>query len=138
MPQTITVKLPDDTLQRYQRGADAAHKPLEEFVTERLADAAPPFDEDLPAPLARALRELETLDDEALWQVVRSKLSSEKQARYDFLLEKNSRGTIGPEEEKELRELGEEARRLTLKKAHALMLLKWRGVEVPAPDEMPE
>ena len=36
MAQTITLHLPEETLQRYQQGAAAARKPLEEFLVERL------------------------------------------------------------------------------------------------------
>ena len=42
MPQTITLQLSDETLRRYQRGALAARKVLDQFLVERLADAAPP------------------------------------------------------------------------------------------------
>jgi hypothetical protein len=43
------------------------------------------------------------------------------------LLTKNSRGTITDREKETLHALGEQARLLTLKTAHAYMLLKWRG-----------
>jgi len=43
--------------------------------------------------------------------------------------------TIRRHEEK-LHAPGEEARRLTLKKAYAYMLLKWRGHDVPSPEEL--
>lgn len=131
MTDTITLALPDDTLQRYQRGAVAARKPLEEFLVERLVEAKPPLPTDLPSPFADDLAILETLNDEALWQVAKSQLSVNDQKLYDRLLEKNSSGTITPAETKTLQALGDEARRLTLKKAHAFMLLKWRGHDLP-------
>ena len=56
MAQTVTLELSDETLQRYQRGATAAHKQLAEFLAERLMDAVPPLPDDLPSPLREALQ----------------------------------------------------------------------------------
>lgn len=131
MTQTVTLKLSEETLHRYQRSAAAVHKEVEDFIIERLEEAAPPLADDLPSPLQEALQQLESLDDEALWTVAKSELPPEQQRQYTRLLNKNSQGTLKPEEQKTLAALGEEARRLTLLKAHAYMLLKWRGHELP-------
>ena len=136
MAQTITLHLPDETLQRYQRGATAAHKLLEEFLVERLMEAIPPLAHDLPSPLHEELKALEELDNEALWQVAQSQLPPAHQRQYSRLLTKHSRGTITDREKETLHILGEEARLLTLKTAHAYMLLKWRGQRVPTPQEL--
>jgi len=136
MAQTITLHLPDETLQRYQQGASAARKQLEEFLVERLLEAAPPLAADLPSPLSEELRLLEHLDDDALWRVVRSQLPPARQRLYSRLLTKQSRGTITTREQVTLRTLGEEGRLLTLKKAHAAMLLRWRGHNLPAPEAL--
>jgi hypothetical protein len=138
MTDTVTLALPDDTLKRYRRGAIAARKPLEEFMIERLVEAKPPLPTDLPSPLNEDLAVLEMLGDETLWQVAYSRLSDSDQNRYSELLEKNSAGTIAPEEIEALHALGAEARRLTLKKAHAFMLLKWRGYDLPDLNELPD
>ena len=134
MPQTITLQLSDETLRRYQRGALAARKVLEQFLVERLADDAPPLADTLPPPLREELRELETMDDQTLSQIAQSQLAPEQQRLYNRLLRKNSRGTLTPSEKRKLHALGEEARRLTLKKAHAYLLLKWRGHNVSLPE----
>jgi hypothetical protein len=55
---------------------------------------------------------------------------------YSRLLSKNSQGTITAHEQETLHTLGEQARLLTLKAAHAFMLLKWRGHRVPSPEEL--
>jgi hypothetical protein len=52
------------------------------------------------------------------------------------LLYKNGQEIITAREKEKLHALGEEARRLTLKKAHAYMLLKWRGHAIPSPEEL--
>lgn len=136
MPQTITLTLPDDAVQRYQRGAVIARKRLDEFLVERLADVVPPLADDLPSPLDQELKKLEELDDVALWKIARSRLPSKQQHLYDNLLTKNSQGDITTDEKKELQTLGQEARRLTLEKAHAFMLLKWRGHQIPTLDQL--
>lgn len=91
---------------------------------------------DLPSPLHEELEALENLDDRALWKVAQSRLPPAHQRLYSRLLQKNSQGTIMVPEKKKLHTLGEEARRLTLKKAHAYMLLKWRGHYIPSPEEL--
>ena len=136
MAQTVTLQLSDETLQRCQRGATAAHKLLEEFLVERLLEAVPPLANDLPSPLQEELEALEQLDNDALWQVARSRLSPALQRQYSRLLAKNSQGTITAHEQGTLHALGEQARLLTLKAAHACMLLKWRGHRIPSPEEL--
>jgi hypothetical protein len=136
MSQTITLELPDEMLQRYQRGATVAGKLLEEFVVDRLVEAAPLLADDLPAPLQVELKTLENLDDDSLWQVARSTLPADQERLYQRLLTKNSQGTITAGEKEKLTALGEAARRLTLKKAHAYMLLKWRGHAIPSLEEL--
>ncbi|MFQ5342869.1 MAG: hypothetical protein ACE5F6_15125 [Anaerolineae bacterium] len=132
MAQTVTLQLPDKTLERYQRGAAAARKVLEEFIAERLEEAAPPSIEGLPFPLSEEMKTMEELDDAALWRMARSQLPPDRQRLYSRLLTEKSQGTLTPQAEKTLNSLGEEARRLTLKKAHAYMLLKWRGHNIPS------
>lgn len=136
MAQTITLQLPGETLQRYRRGATIARKSLEEFLMERLVEAVPPLADDLPSPLHEELEVLESLDDKALWKVAQSQLPPAHQRLYSRLLHKNSQGTTTAREKEKLHALGEEARRLTLKKAHAYMLLKWRGHHILSPEEL--
>ena len=136
MNQTVTLQLPDETLQRYRQGAAAARKVLEEFLADRLVEAVPPLADDLPAPLQEELQELEKLEDAALWRVAQSQVPSDRQRLYHRLLAKNTQGTIVAREKEMLDALGEEARRLTLKKAHASLLLKWRGHRIPLREEL--
>lgn len=90
MAQTVTLHVPDEMLQRYQRGATAARKRLEEFLVERLMEAVPPLADDLPSPWHDGLKALEEENDEALWQVVHSRLAPARQRVYSRLLAKNS------------------------------------------------
>src|SRR5438132_2533801 len=118
MPQTVTLQLQDEMLQRCQRGAMAAHKLLEEFLVDRLMEILPPVADEVPSPLRAELSALEHLDDAALWQMAQGQLSTAHQRLYSRLLTKNSQGTITAQEKNTLQALGDEARLLTLKKAH--------------------
>jgi len=133
MVQAVTVYLPDEMLDRYRRGAAVARMELDAFIAERLAETTPPLADDLPDSVRAELKSLEEGDDQALLQGAESHLADDKQEEYDRLLSKHAQGPLTSGEEQKLRELGEEARGLTLKKAHAVMLLKWRGHEIPSP-----
>jgi len=41
-----------------------------------------------------------------------------------------------PQEKSTLQALGDEARLLTLKKAHASLVLRWRGHRIPTPEAL--
>ena len=96
----------------------------------------PPFPEDIPPPLRAELDALEQLDESALREVAQSRLPPNQQREYSRLLASNAAGTITDRERQELNALGEEARQLTLKKAHAFLLLKWRGYPIPSSREL--
>ena len=130
--ESVTVQLPRETLQCFRRGAGAAGKSLEQFLADRLMDAVPPLPENIPLAVRDELDAMEQLDDSALWEVAETHLSPSQQRLYSRLLGKNADGTITSRERERLLVLGEEARRLTLKKARAYLLLKWRGARVPS------
>jgi hypothetical protein len=132
MAQALTLYLPDEALERYRRGAAVARMDLDAFIAERLAESTPPLADDVPESVRGELRSLEEGDDEALRQAAECHLPDGEQAEYDGLLSKHAEGSLTTVELKRLQALGDEARRLTLKKAHALMLLKWRGHSVPS------
>ena len=136
MIQSITVRLPEETLERFRHGAGAARKPLEEFLVDRLVETAPPSVEDLPLPVREELRTLERMDDRTLWRIAQSYLPAERQRRYSRLLGKNASGTLTAREQSQLEALGAEARRLTLKKAHAYLVLKGRGHAIACREEL--
>ena len=132
MSQTISLQLPDETLQRYRRGAHAARKLLEDFLVERLSEALPPLAEDLPSPFHEELKRLEEFGDEALWEILRGQLPPARQRQYSRLLTKQHEGLLTTQQEEKLQALGDEARLLMLKKSHAAMLLQWRGHTLPS------
>ncbi len=136
MTQTITLNLPDELLQRYQQGANVARKALEDFIAERLDDTTLPLADSLPTYLQLELEELEKADDDTLWEIAGSHLSDTLQKEYDYLLVQKNERELTTHEENHLHTVGEEARRLMLKKSHAYMLLKWRGHTIPTLDNL--
>jgi hypothetical protein len=136
MAESVTVQLPEEALHRFRQGAGAARKPLAEFLADRLMDAVPSPAEDIPPALRQELDALQQLDESALREVAESRLSPARQRQYSRLLTKNSAGTITAAEQKKLEAMGEEARRLTLKKAQAYLLLKWRGHAIPSRQDL--
>jgi hypothetical protein len=51
--------------------------------------------------------------------------------RYEALLYKNANESLNPTEKDELNHLRQKADLLTLRKAHAAALLRWRGYQLP-------
>jgi hypothetical protein len=130
------LELPDETWRRLQQSATAARKDLPTFIIERL-DESTPTSSDRPANFVeQELDAMSRLDNQQLWDIAQSQLAAERQDLYEKLLEKNSQGRISADEAKMMREIGQEARLLTAKKAQAFMLLKWRGQQIPTLDEI--
>lgn len=136
MTQRVVLELPDATWQRLQQGATAARKDLPTFIIERLDEATPVLADQPVNWLEQELNAMAQLDDQQLWDMVRSQLVSERQDLYELLLEKNSQGRLSAKEAEVMREIGQEARLLTAKKSQAFMLLKWRGHQLPNPHEI--
>lgn len=136
MSQTVVIELPDETVVRYRQGAAAARKPLEEFLVDRLKEAAPPYVTTTTQKFDKELDNLNRLNDAELWAIARERLANDEQEQYDELLEKNQIVQLSSQEKAAMERLGNRARRFTLHKAHALMILQWRGYALPAPDEM--
>ena len=94
---------------------------------------SPPEWDDVPEEFQADLAALDKLDDNSLWQIVRSRKTAEQIEQYNFLLEQNSSGNITDAEQLELIKLRYEADRFMLCKAQAAVLLRWRGHHLPTP-----
>src|SRR4051812_7844925 len=104
---------------------------LDETVTLRIN--SPPTWDDAPPEHQAELAAMDRLDDDALWKLARGRRSEAEMARYDELLEQSAAGALGDAERSELEMLTRDADRFMLIKAHAAVLLRWRGHDVPAP-----
>ena len=131
--ETVTLKLPEILYRRLVSHADATSRPLEEVILHALRVGSPPLWEDVPAEFQASLAEMDRLDDDALWAIVRGRKTDAEMIRYDELLEKNKQARMSEIERSELNRLRNEADLFMLRKAHAAALLRWRGHPVQNP-----
>lgn len=134
--QTVPVQVPVTLYERLERLAKLTNRSLENIVEQTLAANMPPLPETLSEEVRDDLLALETLNDEALWQVAQSMVSPEQQEQIRLLLEKNSLALITETEQARLTQLQQQADQLMLRKAYAYVLLKWRGHRLPTLAEL--
>lgn len=103
----------------------------EEVILHALRVGGPPSWEDVPAEFQADLAMMDRFDDDALWRIARGRRTTAEMARYDELLKKNEQGTLNEAERLELARLRTESDRFMLCKAHAAVLLRWRGHAMP-------
>jgi len=134
--QTVAIQVPQSLYHRLERFSQLTHRPLEKVIVQTLETGIPTLPDDLSEVMRKALIELESLSDEALWQVARSSVSLGQQRQHSGLLEKNQLGTLTESERERLAQLRQAADTLMLRKAYAYVLLKWRGYRLPTLDEL--
>jgi hypothetical protein len=131
--ETVTLQIPEILYQRLVSTARATQQPLENVILHALQVGSPPEWDDVPEEFQADLAALDRLDDNTLWQIVRSRKTVAEMERYNTLLDGNSSGTLTQDERLELMALRNEADRFMLVKAQAAVLLRWRGHRVPTP-----
>src|SRR4051812_16145165 len=99
--QTLTLTVPDQLLARIRRRAERANRSVEAELVDVLTGAVP-SDDELPADLANAIEDLRLLDDTALWQAARSRLSPDESAKLEQLHRKRQRDGLADAEDQEL------------------------------------
>ena len=134
--EPVTVYLPASIYRQLQQTAQTTRRRLEEVLLQTITGNLPPTVDEAPSDVQAELRVLPGLDTTALWAIARGRVSSKQQTRHEYLLRQNQRGTIIPAEREELRQLGDMADKLTLKKAYAYALLRWRGFPLPTLEAM--
>ena len=82
------------------------------------------------------LTPLETLGNDALWEIVHSQLSAGDVTRLVWLLEEHADNALNASERAELQARSAEAEHLQQRRAHAAAVLQQRGYAVPPIDEM--
>lgn len=130
--EKITLQIPQILYQRLVNTAQAQRRPIEEVMVHALQVGSPPAWDDVPEEFQADIAALDKLDDNSLWQILRSCKTAEQMERYDWLLESNSSGNITDAEQLELIKLRHETDRFMLCKAQAAVLLRWRGHHVPS------
>lgn len=89
--------------------------------------------DNVPDEFKADLAALDRMEDQALWNIATARKTAADMVRYDELLERNQSNALTQEEKLELMTLRTEADRFMLRKAQAVVLLRWRGHNVPAP-----
>jgi hypothetical protein len=128
--RTVTLELPDSIYRTARRVAEATHQPLEAVLQASIAHALPPLD-DVPPAQAEDLAALALLDDGALWRAARATMSAKEQAEMHELLDLQGRGELSSAHATRLDEALQRYGELTVRKAHAYLLLARRGYRVP-------
>jgi len=131
LDETITLRLPEELHHRLAAAATATRRSLEEILLHALRIGSPPAWDDAPPEHQAELAAMDRFDDDALWKLARGRRSEPEMVRYDELLEQSAAGALGDTERSELEMLRREADRFMLIKAHAAVLLRWRGHDVP-------
>ena len=127
--RSITLHLPVDLYDHFKRRAHQTHRSVEAELLDAVSTAAP-NSEALPAEVAEALKDLEALGDEALWQVARESFPEDATARLEALNLKQQREGLEAEEKEILARLLQGYERVLVLKSEAAWLLKQRGHDV--------
>lgn len=118
--------------------ATITHRPLEVVALQALSNNLPDLPTNLPKHLVQELEMLNQLSDDELWNLMTSRMNESQQTKYTQLLHKNSLNQLSKRDEKHMDALYETANHLTLRKAYAGVLLKWRGHRLPTLAELEE
>ena len=133
---TVAIQVPQSLYHRLERIADLTQRPLESLVVQALSSSIPLLPDDLPPAMRDALVALERLSDDELQQVANATFPAEQAEHYAALREKRRASTITAPEQATLDHLAQAADLLTLRKAYAAVLLKWRGHRLPTLAEL--
>ena len=114
-----------------QRAAEGMRRPVERVLASIVKGATPSL-EKVPAQYRSDLESMETLADGELRKIAESQVSGEHQRKFERLLENSKSGELSEREQQTLTRMRNEADRLTLRKAYAYLLLKYRGHRIPS------
>jgi len=128
--QTVTIRLPESLYRFAHQVARATKQPLEAILRDSVARTLPPLD-DVPPEEVVELARLTGLDDIALWREARVTMTATEQAEMHKLLDRQGAGELTSSERARLRDLLDTYGQLTVRKAHAYLLLARRGYHVP-------
>lgn len=117
--------------------ADASSESVDEIIRIHLENALDNPRSALPADERAELEALHFLSDDALWTIAREQMIASKQAQMQTLMDKNTQGTITPNELTFLSEFVEQGQRLMLRKSEAMKLLMQRGYSISLDDLAP-
>lgn len=133
---TKTVAVPQALYQRLERLAHLSGRSLESLVAQTLAASIPPIPDDLPAHTREALRALEQASDTDLWNTMREQVNAEHIEQWESARDRQRSGAASSEDLAAIAQLRDQIDLLTLRKAYAAVILKWRGHHIPSLAEL--
>ncbi len=120
---SITLTLPDNTLDQAQQAAQVLQRPVEQLLSDMLTAVLPPLD-DVPPDLQKELAEITWLSNSELWEIAREQLSPADQENLQQLSQISQPTAV---QVAQLDDLRRAYGRVTLRKARAYALLSLRG-----------
>lgn len=136
--RTVTVTLPEDLYTQLESQARTAARSVDDLVAQTIARGLMLVtDPDLPPTIQVDLAAMEHLADDMLWEIAGSTASSDTIALYDLLTERQQDRQLTAQGQQWLQRVREEIEALMLRKAHAYVLLKQRGYQLPAIENLP-
>ena len=131
--ETVELRIPISLYRAARQVARATDQSVDAVLQASIAHALPPLD-DLPEAEAAELAMLSLLDDGALWQAAREELMPDEQAELHRLLDRQAAEALNAAERSSLDAMLESYSWITVRKAHAYLLLARRGYHVPPQD----
>lgn len=129
MSQTLTITLPDSTLEKLNRAAELTYQTIDEIVAATV-ETALPGRSDLPVEQATELDAMRFYSDDALWAAVEPTFSAYESRRLGQLSDFANVRDLTEREKAEQSELLDAFDRSVLRRAQALALLKQRGHDI--------
>jgi hypothetical protein len=134
---SIMIELPKNVFDRLTQLAQTTDRPLAEIVAQSIANNLPPLIDQASPELQPELLKMQRLSDVELLSIAQMMVSLEQQRQHEELLIKNEDFELSDSEQQELTNLRLAMDRLTVCKAYAWALLRWRGHRIPALSEIP-
>jgi hypothetical protein len=128
---TRTIRVPESLYRRFERLSALKHQPIDVVIAQALSSSIPPLPDDLAPEWRDTLMSLEAMSDAELWDQTHATLPDAEYTQIEDLRDKRREGTLSPDEVQTLDDLLRATDLLTLRKAYAAVLLKWRGHRLP-------
>jgi energy-converting hydrogenase A subunit M len=132
---TITLELPDNFYKPLQRISKATQNSIELVLMTALQASLPSL-EGLSPELEQALIHLESLDNDSLRQFLLKTVPFGYQQEIETLLQQNKLRALNQTEQERLAFLQNMVDKITLQKARAAVLLRFRGQRLPTLAEL--
>ncbi len=124
--QTVTINLPDALYEQLKQRANLSQSTIEAELLQ-MVSAIIPVAGKLTPDLRGQLAQMQFLDDKALWQAARTRLSKRSLSQLQSLNYKRQREGLTEAETQKSNTLLQQYERIILLRAQAAQLLKERG-----------